>query len=363
MKLQKLIAALSVLLLLLTAAIGCGNRNNVFTEEVSSGPVSPATETSDGSGALPQDYKVIKVVNFLPAGHQDNIALETVFKPMLEEMTEGRYLVEIYPDSTLSPLGGEEGFIRAIEKGTVEMGIAGVILSEQYPRLKVIDFPWVFDDVESSFKALTDPEIQEDINRDIAEAGILCKGFVLSGVRSVSNNVRPIYTLEDCNGITLRMPAVSQFIDGTQALGFDTVNLPMPQIFIALQQGVVDGQENPPTTMLQAGWYEVQKYLSLTKHQVTYNWLAVNKSFYESMTKEDQKAFDHCCDVYEQKVKELYLEREQEDLNELKSKGVQINEVDRAPFKEAGYAVVEQYCQKYPEFNDILTKLRQKGAK
>ena len=81
------------------------------------------------------------------------------------------------------------------------------------------------------------------------------------------------------------------------------------------------------------------------------------------MTKEDQKAFDHCCDVYEQKVKELYLEREQEDLNELKSKGVQINEVDRAPFKEAGYAVVEQYCQKYPEFNDILTKLRRKGAK
>lgn len=243
------------------------------------------------------------------------------------------------------------------------MGIAGVELSEEFPELKALDFPFVFEDIDSSFQALNDEEVTDAINEAIEPAGIVCKGFVLTGVRAISNDVHPILTPEDCRGLTLRTPDVTQFIDYAERLGFDTVNASVPEIFTVLQQKQADGQENPPLTFLTSGWYQVQKYLSLTNHQITYNWLAVNKEFYDSLTEADKKIFDECCRIYTETVKERYKEREASVLVQLRELGVEVTEVDREPFRAIGQEMIEEYCRKYPEFQKMLEMLREKGAK
>lgn len=344
------------------ALCGCGNKEGgkESADRIPEGGKYGSIWENTVLGPNGEKTVAIKVADFLAEDNPVNRSLNERLKPMLEEKTEGRYTLEVYADGDL---GGETDFLKGIKRGTIEMGISGVELSEEFPMLKAVDFPFVFEDIDSSFYALSDTEVMEALNESLRPSGIICKGFVLTGIRSISNNVRPIRTPEDCKGLTLRTPNVTQFIDYAQRLGFKTINASVPEIFTVLQQNQADGQENPPTTFLTSGWYKVQKYLSLTKHQITYNWLAVNREFYDSMTEKDREAFDECCRIYTESLKEAYKKREASDLETLKELGVEIIEVDREPFRAVGNEMIEDYKKRYPDFQRMLEMLRQKGAK
>lgn len=312
---------------------------------------------SDSSGP-----KVIKVAHYYAESHPLNIALQEVFKPMVEEESGGRFQVQIYPNNTL---GAEKEFMEATKIGTVEMCIAGNTISDQFPKFKIINFPWVFSDIDSSYVVLSDPEVQNSIFEDALSVNMVGKGFVLNGVRAVSNNVRPINTVADCQGIKLRLPEVSQFVDNGRALGFNVVTMSMSEIFTALQQGVIDGQENPPTTLLTSGWYEVQKYLSMTNHQITYDWIAFSKTFWDSLSAEDQALLEKACKAFADAEVEMYKESSADDIQKLIDNGVTVNEISEenmAEFRAIGEGVIEKYANDLPEFNEILTLVREKEA-
>ena len=312
---------------------------------------------SDSSGP-----KVIKVAHYYAESHPLNIALQEVFKPMVEEESGGRFQVQIYPNNTL---GAEKEFMEATKIGTVEMCIAGNTISDQFPKFKIINFPWVFSDIDSSYAVLSDPEVQNSIFEDALSVNMVGKGFVLNGVRAVSNNVRPINTVADCQGIKLRLPEVSQFVDNGRALGFNVVTMSMSEIFTALQQGVIDGQENPPTTLLTSGWYEVQKYLSMTNHQITYDWIAFSKTFWDSLSAEDQALLEKACKAFADAEVEMYKESSADDIQKLIDNGVTVNEISEenmAEFRAIGEGVIEKYANDLPEFNEILTLVREKEA-
>ena len=312
---------------------------------------------SDSSGP-----KVIKVAHYYAESHPLNIALQEVFKPMVEEESGGRFQVQIYPNNTL---GAEKEFMEATKIGTVEMCIAGNTISDQFPKFKIINFPWVFSDIDSSYAVLSDPDVQNSIFEDALSVNMVGKGFVLNGVRAVSNNVRPINTVADCQGIKLRLPEVSQFVDNGRALGFNVVTMSMSEIFTALQQGVIDGQENPPTTLLTSGWYEVQKYLSMTNHQITYDWIAFSKTFWDSLSAEDQALLEKACKAFADAEVEMYKESSADDIQKLIDNGVTVNEISEenmAEFRAIGEGVIEKYANDLPEFNEILTLVREKEA-
>ena len=306
--------------------------------------------------------RVIKVAHYYAENHPLNIALTEIFKPMVEEESEGRFQVQIYPNNTL---GAEKEFMEATKLGSVEMCIAGNTISDQFPKFKIINFPWVFSDIDLSYAVLSDPEIQESIFNDALSVNMVGKGFVLNGVRAVSNNIRPINTVADCRGIKLRLPEVSQFVDNGQSLGFNVVTMSMSEIFTALQQGVIDGQDNPPTTLLTSGWYEVQKYLSLTNHQITYDWIAFSKQFWDSLTPEDQDLLERACKAFADAEIEMYKESEAVDIQTLIDYGVIVNEIsdeNLAEFKAIGDTVIQKYADELPAFNEILMQVREKEA-
>ena len=314
------------------------------------------------AGGASDGAKVIKVAHSYAETHPLNVALNEVFKPMVEEESDGRFQVQIYPNNTL---GAEKEFMEATKIGTVEMCIAGNTISDQFPKFKIINFPWVFSDIDSSYAVLSDPDVQNSIFEDALSVNMVGKGFVLNGVRAVSNNVRPINTVADCQGIKLRLPEVSQFVDNGRALGFNVVTMSMSEIFTALQQGVIDGQENPPTTLLTSGWYEVQKYLSMTNHQITYDWIAFSKTFWDSLSAEDQALLEKACKAFADAEVEMYKESSADDIQKLIDNGVTVNEISEenmAEFRAIGEGVIEKYANDLPEFNEILTLVREKEA-
>ena len=179
----------------------------------------------------------------------------------------------------------------------------------------------------------------------------------INGNRCISNNVHPINTLADLQGIKLRVPTVSHYVKNFQAMGASVVTMAMTEIFTALQQGTIEGQENPPSTLLANGWYEVQDYLAMTNHQIAMNFVLINDKFYNSMSAEDQAALDEACYAFVDKQLELFLVAMEEDVKTLEEYGLEVSYPDREEFKEAGSVVIDEYRSEYPEFDAVMEKI------
>ncbi len=313
-----------------------------------------STGGSTGGDSKPVQAIPIKVANYYADTHPTNVALNEVFKPMVEEGTEGRYTVEIYSNNAL---GGESEFNEGVSLGNIEMCITGNLMADRYPALYAADFPWVFDDVEQASEICNNPEIQAVFQEALAQSNYVLRGCSLNGNRCISNNVHPINTLADLKGIKLRVPTVSHYVKNFQAMGASVVTMAMTEIFTALQQGTIEGQENPPSTLLANGWYEVQDYLAMTNHQIAMNFVLINDKFYNSMSAEDQAVLDDACAAFVAKQLELFKQAMVDDVETLKEKGLEVTYPDREPFKEAGSVVIDEYRAQYPEFDSIMEKI------
>ena len=167
--------------------------------------------TGDSTGGDTTEAKGIplKVATYYADTHPTSIALEEVFKPMIDEGTEGRYTVELYGNNGL---GSETEFNEGVSLGTIECCVTGNLMADRYPALYAADFPWVFDSVEEASAVCNDPEIQQVFQDALIQSHYILRGCSLNGNRCVSNNVRPINSLADLKGLKLRLPTVSHYV-------------------------------------------------------------------------------------------------------------------------------------------------------
>lgn len=360
-RLTAIVLALALALSLAACGGGSGSGGSTSGGASSGSSGSSSSSGSSGgdsgsSGAAAQGTP-FKVANYYADTHPTNIALNEVFKPMIDEGTEGRYTVEIYSNNAL---GGETEFNEGVSLGTIECCITGNLMADRYPALYAADFPWLFDDVEQASEICNDPEIQAVFQEALAQSHYVLRGCSLNGNRCISNNVRPINTLADLKGMKLRLPTVSHYVKNFEALGAAPVTMAMTEIFTALQQGTIEGQENPPSTLLANGWYEVQDYLAMTNHQIAMNFVLLNENFYNSMSEADRKVVDEACAAFVQKQLELFKTAMVEDVKTLEEKGLEVTYPDREEFKAAGSVVIDEYCQQYPDFASIVELIRSK---
>lgn len=339
---KKRILSLILAVGMMTALAACGGSTGDSTGDSAGG------DTSEAKG-IP-----LKVATYYADTHPTSIALEEVFKPMIDEGTEGRYTVELYSNNGL---GSETEFNEGVSLGTIECCVTGNLMADRYPALYAADFPWVFDSVEEASAVCNDPEIQQIFQDALIQSHYILRGCSINGNRCVSNNVRPINSLEDLKGLKLRLPTVSHYVRNFELLGAAPVTMPMTEIFTALQQGTIEGQENPPSTLLANGWYEVQDYLAMTNHQIAMNFVLFNEDFYNSMSAEDQAVVDEACEAFVQKQLELFLQAMVDDVETLQEYGLEVTYPDREEMKAAGSGVIDEYRSEYPEFDDIMTKI------
>jgi tripartite ATP-independent transporter DctP family solute receptor len=215
------------------------------------------------------------------------------------------------------------------------------MLQQYVPSLAVMDLPFLYRTLADAHK-WQDGSVGAKIKADCDSAGFHFLGWIDIGMRSVTNNRRPIETVADFKGLKIRVPPGKIFVNTFQALGASVQSINFGELYTALQQGVVDGQENPPTTIRVQKFYEVQKYLSLTRHIASFAFAVMNKSVFDKQPENIRQALDGAAKTATEKGRAFLVKDEDASLDFLRKQGVMVNEPkDIVGFRNATRPVIE----------------------
>lgn len=272
------------LFILVLALAACGGKA-APTESGGNASNPPAEKPADNN-EKPAKVTVMKI----GSTDKPDVAMGKAmfkFKELVEEKTKGSIKVEVFPDSQL---GGERDIIEGIQLGSIQGGPVGAAVTSNFePVFNLWSLPFVFPTREDSHRILDGPLGQETL-AELEGLGILGFGFWESGIRNLTNSKGEIKSPADLNGLKIRTLENQIQLDVWKELGAAPTPMAFPELFTSLQQGVVDGQENPFSVIAAAKFDEVQKYLTETAHLIGVNPFMVNKKWYEDLTAEEQTA-------------------------------------------------------------------------
>ena len=221
-----------------------------------------------------------------PAAHSTSIAMET-FKSEVLRLTKNAVQVDLFPNNTL---GGGFEQVDQVRTGQIEMAWGGFSFYDKLlPELGAVNLPFSATSANQAICQI-EGDLGKYIEDKMAEKGVLILGWGQIGARHVTNNKRPIKSVEDLKGLKIRTPSGDAWTLTFRAVGANPTPIDISELYPALQQGVVDGQENPYDNMLVRKFYQVQKYLSNTAHFYDWSGYVVNKAAFEKLTPDQQKA-------------------------------------------------------------------------
>jgi len=238
-----------------------------------------------GTAAMAQAEKIRIAGNFA-GDHSSSLAMK-IFKEEVEKSTKGALTVDLFPDMQL---GGAQENVDQVRSGTVfATWISIAYLSRTVPELEAVSLPFVFANREQAFKVM-DGKVGEILDKKLAAKGYTSLGYMELGSRNVTNNVRPLKSLEDFKGLKVRLQPNETHIATFRAIGASPVSMGIKEVYSALQQGVLDGEENPYSIILTRRFNEVQKYLSDSGHFFDFIIVAANKRKFDGLKPEMKKA-------------------------------------------------------------------------
>lgn len=289
-----------------------------------------------------------KIANNQAANHPFSISLNEKFAKIVAEKTNGEIEVVVYDDGQL---GSHRDVAEGLQLGTIDAGmvaVAGLRVFDE--KSQVLYMPFMFESREKAFDLL-DGEFGDYLFNLYESKGVKGLGWMESGYRHITNSVRPIFKPEDLKGIKIRVPEIPIQIDTFKALGTNPTPIAFGELFTALQQKTVDGQENPLAIIATSRFDEVQKFLSLSGHVWNPEAFIVSKATWNKLNDEQKNIIQEAAReavVYE---RDLMGKAQEEMIDELISRGMEVNEIDFDAFKEATRVVYEKYSE---EYGDLL---------
>ena len=253
-----------------------------------------------------------------------------------------------------SQLGSDSDLLKKLKLGTVDLALPSTVMSSQVALFGLFEMPYLVKDREHMAR-IRDQILYPSMAPAAEKDGFRILATWENGVRHITNNKKPIVKPEDLQGIKLRVPAGEWRVKMFKAYGANPSPLSFSEVFVALQTGVMDGQENPFAQIYPARFYEVQKYLSLTGHVYTPAYLTAGRSW-SRFDPEVQKAVAETAREMEPVVLKLAAELDDDFLNKLKDAGMQVNEVDKAAFLKASQSVFDEFSKQVPEGKDLIDK-------
>jgi len=290
--------------------------------------------------AMAMEIKLAHVVNEKDAFH---VAAEK-FKELVEKRSQGALTVTIFPNAKL---GDERTLLERMKMGIVDAGIitTGPIINF-VPSYGVIDLPFLFRDPNHAYKVL-DGSIGQKLLADLESQGWKGLAFGERGFRNLTNSKRPVKTPEDIRGLKIRVMQNPVYVDSFKALGANAVPMAWTEVLTALQQGTVDGQENPLNVIMAFKLYETQKYLSITRHAYAPAAIIMSMNTWKKLTPAQQALVKKAAQEAAEFERAWDNKMEAEWLNELKVKGMIVTTPDLKLFREAVKPVYDQYTPKY----------------
>lgn len=302
-----------------------------------------------GSSAKPQageqkvEKKVLKLSSVLPNSHPTNRGM-LLFAEKVKEKTKGSIEIQVFPTSQL---GEQRDNLEQLKMGTLDMCMTSTgPLGQFVPTVDALSLPYVFRDTAHLHKVM-DGKPAQMLAEDINKAGFTFLYWNDSGSRNLINNKRPITTPEDLKGVKVRVMNSQLMVNTLNSMGAIATPMGQGEVYSALQQGVLDGWENSPTTLLVLKLYEVSKYFSWTKHFMSPDAVVMSKKVYDKLTPAEQKAIMEASKEASIEQRKYWAEDEKKAVDELVVKGVKFNDVpDIKPFQDRVKPVWKQYTDK-----------------
>jgi tripartite ATP-independent transporter DctP family solute receptor len=274
------------------------------------------------------------------------------FEELVEARLPGRVEVQVYP---ASQLGSDKEMLTALRLGALEMQVPSSALHSVDPVLSLFDIPFLIEDRDQLRRVVNGP-LGQEVRRRLRGHGFELLGFWENGFRVITNNVRPIRRPEDLQGIKLRTPNDPGRIRLFRALGASPTSMPFGELFTALRQGVVDGQENPLSQIASARLYEVQKFLSLSRHVYSPGYPVMSRSFFLSLPPDVQAVLRAVADEVGEYHRALGEERDLEFL-EICRRHLEVSSIDREAFLAATAPILDDLARDFgPELLEAVQK-------
>jgi tripartite ATP-independent transporter DctP family solute receptor len=244
--------------------------------------------------------------------------------------TNGKYQIDVYP---AAQLGKESDSMQGLSLGTIDIVISGSSFSARaYPRMGITYYPFIFRDADHLIK-YTKSDVYRDIAKGYAEkTGNQVVATTYYGARHTTSN-KPITKCSDLKGLKMRVPDAPAYIAMPRACGANTAPIAFAEVYLALQNGTVEAQENPLPTIEAKKFYEVQKNIALTGHILDAVNTVVSKKTWGMFNDAEKKLFTELAQEAAQKGSADIVTREKELVNTFKEKGLAITEVDRDDFR------------------------------
>ena len=302
--------------------------------------------------ALAADY----TLRFGHLANEQNIWHQAAekFKEEVEANSDGRIEVRLYPSEQL---GNEMDVINSIQLGTADMTITGESLQNWAPKAAMMAVPYAFRDSEH-LHAAVNGEIGTEIEEQITErTNLVPLAWFERGPRELTSN-RPIRTPEDLNDVRLRVPHVPLFVDTWQAMGARPTPMAFSEVFTALQQNTLEGQENPLSLIESASFNEVQDYVNMTGHVRSWIYVVIGRNQLENMPEDLQQVVRDAAATMQAYESELFVEDQTRLEQALQERGMEFVEVDVDAFAEAARpAVLEALTPEQREIFDAIQGL------
>ena len=246
------------------------------------------------------------------------------FEELVESGSNGEIDVQIFPSSQMGP---DREMIEAVQTGILEMAVSpSSFFSGWDEAFAVIELPYMYPNKDVTLTVLNG-EAGDAMLARLENQGLIGLGWLENGLRHITNNVRPIVSPDDLDGVKLRTMLVPAHVATFEALGANPTPMNFGEVYSALQQGVIDGQENPIAIIDSQRFYEVQQHLSLTGHVFTVYIPVVSQIFFEGLSEEHQQLLRDSMQAAADYQQDLVNAEEASQLQEIRDSGVEVVEL------------------------------------
>jgi tripartite ATP-independent transporter DctP family solute receptor len=303
--------------------------------------------------ASAEDKIVIRWSEVLSPPNPQAVMMEKVAE-IVAEQSKGRIEIQVYPGGQL---GSSRDTVESISLGMHEMATEGVShLESWYPAVNAIQtMPYIYKDPAHVQRVLESSIGQEILDTIREKSGIRVLGAAYYGKRNVTTTSKEITSVDDMKGFKLRVPESAVYIAFAKAWGAKPTPISFGELYLALKQSVVDGQENPLPTIWAAKFYEVQKYLVMTGHILDWRAVLINEDFFQTLSPEDQTLLTDAVKEGIAWCNETILQQEAELVEKLQAEGMTVIEPDVDGFRNA---VLEQVPAEFKDkWGDLIEKI------
>ncbi len=296
-------------------------------------------------GAPAQAQQKLQIAGNFAGEHPSSVAVEQVFKKEVARLTNNQLQVDVFP---AMQLGGAKENVDAVRSGTLALTWVGAAyLSRIVPELEAVALPFVFPNRDVALRVIDGP-VGDAIDKKLQDKGFVALGWMELGMRHITNSRGPITGMADIKGMKLRLQPSETHLASFRAMGANPLAMDVKELYSALEQGVVDAQENPYTVISASRYGEVQKHLSNSGHFFDFIAVIGSKKAFEQMKPEHRKAINEAMKSTIAFQRKLAIESEAKALTELKGKMIytEISPAAREDMRKASAGVIDEVVKK-----------------